>query len=102
MASVHTVGSTATTVRRNAGILSVVYHSTEVVRVDANGDITLNTGGWMTNTTKLRMNQASNQYGLGFQMYQKDHRWYVSSGHDEPDVEFGGGNGHEHVILSGR
>lgn len=31
----------------------------------------------MTNTTKLRMNQAANQFGLGFGVYQKNHAWFV-------------------------
>jgi hypothetical protein len=61
MAQQHNVGSHATTVRRDkAGVLSVVYHQTEVVRADAN-TITLDTGGYFTSTTKTRMNQAARQ-----------------------------------------
>jgi len=80
MSQTHKVGKTATTVTRYfTGELSVVYHRTEVVHVSGDGSIiTLNNGGWRTNTTKLRMNQAANQYGLGYQVYQKDFSWFVS------------------------
>lgn len=78
MSQTHTVGQRATTVARGTdGALRVTYHSTDVVTVHKNGSITLNTGGWRTATTKLRMNQASNQYGLGFQVWQKDFSWFV-------------------------
>jgi hypothetical protein len=42
-----------------------------------------------TATTKLRMNQASNQFNLGFSVYQKDYRWYVVIPQGET-VEFTG------------
>jgi hypothetical protein len=29
-----------------------------------------------TVTTKRRMNQVSNQFDLGYTVYQKDHKWY--------------------------
>lgn len=40
------------------GYTNVVYHETAVVKFNAE-KIILNSGGWRTNTTKLRMNQAS-------------------------------------------
>ena len=54
----------------------MVYHSTEVV-LATKEKIVLNTGGWTTATTKARMNQASNQFGLGYKVYQKDLAWFV-------------------------
>lgn len=55
------------------------YHSTAVVGVNiSNGAIRLDSGGWRTATTKLAMNQASNQDGLGFGVSQRDGDWYVS------------------------
>ena len=101
MAQQYKLGKTATTVSKKDGVLRVTYHNTVIVEVAANGDITLDHGGWMTQTTKTRMNQASSQFDLGFQVYQKDFKWYVSWGND-PDVLFGGGNSHQHVILSGK
>jgi hypothetical protein len=48
------------------------------VTVDwATGIITLDTGGWRTPTTKLRMNQAARAWGLGYHVYQADGAWYV-------------------------
>ena len=58
------------------GLTSVVYHSTAVVQFD-NDKIILNSGGWDTRTTKTRMNQSSNHYGLGFEVYQVNYSWYV-------------------------
>lgn len=37
----------------------------------------LTAGGWWTNTTKNRMNQASNQFDLGYNVFQKDFNWFV-------------------------
>jgi hypothetical protein len=71
------VGRHRTTVRsKKAGYVSVVYQNTEVVHVTPN-TITLDSGGWFTSTTKTRMNQASNEYGLGYYVFQKDYKWYV-------------------------
>jgi len=58
-------------------MIEVWYHNTQVVRV-TDKEITLNTGGWSTVTTKLRMNQAANEYGLGYKVFQKDYAWFVT------------------------
>lgn len=72
------VGPTATTVTTENGIMRIVYHSTTVVTVDWHKrTITLDTGGYYTATTKARMNQASNQYDLGYQVYQEHGDWFV-------------------------
>jgi len=93
MSQMHKVGKVATTVRHNdKGALSVVYHHTEVVRREENR-IILNTGGWKTYTTKTRMNQASNEFNLGFTVFQKDFKWFVS--YKEQDIPFDG----DKVIL---
>lgn len=77
MPTMQKVGSHKTSVSRKDGVLTVRYHNTDVVTVFENGTIKLNTGGWRTSTTKNRMNQASNQYDLGFQVYQRDFAWFV-------------------------
>ena len=77
MGQTHTVGKVSTTARMKDGVLSVVYHSTEVVHATPQA-IILDSGGYRTHTTKTRMNQASNQYGLGYVVYQTKHVWYVS------------------------
>ncbi len=70
------LGSTATNVRTEGNATIVRYHDTDVVRFD-DSNITLNTGGWFTSTTKARMNQASAQFGLGFRVYQEKGSLYI-------------------------
>ena len=61
MARCNQVGKHKTTIRTEAGVTTVRYHSTDVVQFDA-GIIHLDTGGWKTVTTKARMNQAAEQF----------------------------------------
>ena len=58
------------------GYTCVQYHDTIVARFNDN-KIILDTDGWYTVTTKKRMNQASDMFDLGYNVYQKDHKWYV-------------------------
>ena len=62
--------------------LLVTYHNTIVVKVINDRYVILNTGGYYTDTTKRRMNQASLQYSLGYNVYQCDFVWYVRCGDD--------------------
>ncbi len=61
------------------GLMHVKYHKTNVVSFN-DQYIILNNDGFLTKTTKLRMNQASNQFNLGFSVYQNDFQWYVKFG----------------------
>jgi hypothetical protein len=54
----------------------VRYHQTDVVMFDADY-VVLNSGGWRTATTKLRMNQASRQFNLGYTVTQYKREWFV-------------------------
>ena len=54
----------------------VTFHSTNIV-VFNNKRIILNSNGWLTPTTKERMNQASDEFELGFRIFQKDFTWFV-------------------------
>ena len=56
----------------------VTYVSTQIVRVNRDDTITLNTGGYKTVTTKRKMNQAADQFCLGYSVQQRDHKWYVT------------------------
>lgn len=82
MAQMSEIGKCATTVHIDKDSLSgiewttVVYHTTPVVKF-SNSMIILNTGGWYTMTTRKRMNQASNQFNLGYRVFQRDTKWYV-------------------------
>ena len=74
--SVEQVGTHKTSVFTEDSVLKVCYHNTIVVKV-TDDNIKLCCGGWYTNTTKRRMNQASRQYGLGVHVYQVNYDWYV-------------------------
>jgi len=77
MSQMYQLGTTATSVfTDDDGLTKVVYHATVVVKFNSN-KIVLNTGGWSTATTKARMNQASNQFRLGYSVVQKAGRWFV-------------------------
>ena len=73
---INKVGAHKTAVLVEDGQLTVIYHNTAVVKANF-GKIVLNSGGWQTQTTKLRMNQASNEYNLGFEVFQRDYEWFV-------------------------
>lgn len=75
-----------TTVETADGVTRVRYHSTDVVTFNDDW-IVLDTGGWTTYTTKTRMNQASNQFRLGYYVFQRDFTfWYTFPG-NSPKIE---------------
>ena len=77
MAKTDKVGKHMTSKGRNdQGQTTVTYWDTDVVSWD-HKVIILDTGGWGSATTKLRMNQASQEFGLGYRVWQKDFNWYV-------------------------
>ena len=76
MARTDKVGTHKTAIYHSDGYTCIRYHSTEVVRFNAD-EIVLDSGGWHTVTTKLRMNQASYQFGLGFCVHQRQFEWFV-------------------------
>lgn len=80
------MGQTATTVRRlgtkDGDIMIVKCHQTDIMSFGVD-EITLNSGGWRTRFTKDCMNRASDRFGLGYAVFQKDLIWYV----DLPDGE---------------
>ncbi len=55
----------------------VIYQKTKIVEWDNNGNVTLNSDGWESVTTKRKMNQASNQFCLRFGVVQRDFKWFV-------------------------
>lgn len=56
------------------GSFGVKLHDTFVVIIHANGNYTLNSGGWETVTTKKRINE----YGP-VNIYQRQGIWYLSN-----------------------
>lgn len=79
MARAAKVSGVATRIEDIGEWTNIHYHHTIVVQFNAR-EIILNTGGWRTSTTKLRMNQASNQFELGYQVHQHKCQWIVSYG----------------------
>lgn len=77
MVQMSRVTGRSTTITNRNGNTTVTYHNTAVVEFDAEC-IILRTGGYHTYTTKARMNQAANQFGLGYSVFQKDHDWFVT------------------------
>jgi hypothetical protein len=76
MARTDKLSTYRTTWHQNGDAGGVTYVSTEIVRWDGSR-VTLNSGGWQTVTTKRKMNQAANQFGLRFCVYQKRGEWFV-------------------------
>ena len=76
MAQKDKIGTHKTKVFTENGVTFVKYHDTKVVSFTED-TIYLNNGGFLTNTTKTRMNQASNQFNLGYRVYQKNFDWFV-------------------------
>ncbi len=66
----------ATTINGDGLDTIITYHSTQIVKFNSEW-IVLDSGGWETVTTKRKMNQASMQFNLGYQVYQIDFKWYV-------------------------
>ena len=81
MTQTHTIGKHATTVKHfDNGNVAVNYQATRVVLANGNtGTVRLDSGGWKTQTTKTRMNQFANQYGMKFHVYQLRGEWYVET-----------------------
>lgn len=78
MAQTHRISKNNTTVRTANGKTTVTLHSTAVLIHDpAAKTAVLNSGSWRTTTTKTRINQACNQFGLGIGVFQLAHEWFV-------------------------
>lgn len=54
--------------------IACIYHETQVVTWNANGNVTFNSGGYRTKTTKDRMNKGSYFY-----IYQNRGRWFIAA-----------------------
>lgn len=77
MAQTHVFRGTARNIVRQNGVTQWIYHNTAVVTQNADKTIRLDSGGWLTATTRRAMNQASNENGLGFRVFQQKGEWFV-------------------------
>ncbi len=85
MARYNEVGKHKTRIGSEHGYTFIQYHATKVVQFNF-GSVILNSGGYLTKTTKLRMNQASEQFNLGYFVWQKKFEWFVD--YDGETLEF--------------
>jgi hypothetical protein len=84
-----------TRIENTDNVMQVIYHNTAIVSVDnSSGNITLNSGGYESVTTKRKMNQASRQFNLGYSVFQKNFIWYVT--YKDETMEF-----YDGMILGG-
>ena len=70
------------------GWTHVQYHATRVVSFNSR-HIVLRANGYQTATTKARMMQAANQFGLGYQVFQRNFEWFVRFAGKTVDFEDG-------------
>ena len=81
MSQTNTIGTHKTSIHTDdnngIGVTRVKYHYTNVVTFD-DSHIQLQSGGWHTATTKLRMNQTSSQFRLGYKVSQRNYQWYIT------------------------
>ena len=100
MAQQQRIGKTSTKIRVNEqGETEIIYHSTAVVTFN-DETITLDDGGWSTNTTKTRMNQASNQFKLGYRVYSKDWKWYADYKGEVIPFQINPNSHHQQICLT--
>ena len=66
-----------TTVHADKGKTVVVYYETAVVKFN-DEEIILNTGGWWTMSTQVRMNWASKHFDLGYRIQRQGKTWHVT------------------------
>ena len=79
MIGTHRTTTTNIPLNNGQSRLIVTFHNTAVVQVVNDRYVVLNSGGWLTPTTKRRMNQASEVYRLNYIVYQKGWVWYVKT-----------------------
>ena len=79
MIGTHRTTITNLPINKEQSRLIVTFHNTAVVQVVNDRYVILNSGGWLTPTTKRRMNQASEVYRLNYLVFQKGWTWYVQT-----------------------
>jgi hypothetical protein len=67
----------STKVYQNQEMTIIRYHETDIVSFNDN-EIILNSGNWLTSSTKKKMNQAAHLFELDFAVYQHKSKWYVN------------------------
>lgn len=60
---------------RDGADITVVHHTTPIIRYRPDGTITLDCGGHRSSSTKANLNRYT-----GFHVWQKDFTWYICDG----------------------
>ena len=76
-----------TSVFTTGGSTSVFLHGHEIARITHDG-VALNNKGWLTKTTKSRMNAILKEHGAGDYVCQKDFQWFIFDGLTKELKEF--------------
>jgi hypothetical protein len=76
MARMDKLSTYRTTIAQAGDLTAITYHSTQIVAFDRH-NVSLRTGGWDSVTTRRKMNQAANQFGLGYSVYRDKGASYV-------------------------
>lgn len=54
------------------------YHNTDIITIDKVSDtVILNSGGYRTLTTKKRMNEVMEDFGISVRVFQRKYDWFV-------------------------
>lgn len=77
MARMDRLSTYCTTIATAGDLTCITYHKTQIVAFDRLY-ITLRTGGWDSVTTRRKMNQAANQFGLGYRVYRDKGATFVA------------------------
>ncbi len=72
--SVRQIGNNTFKVEYSGGKSAIRYHHTDIITYHPNGDIILNTDGWLTSTTKERMGYLNE---TGYSIQQVNKIWYL-------------------------
>lgn len=74
-----TIGKHETSFSWNHGIFVCQYHQTKIFTYKPDyKTIAFNNGGWLTSTTKKRMNQCLKHLDLPGSVYQKNGQWFYN------------------------
>jgi len=71
------IGHSTLEYMRPDGIKVIRFHETDIVLIEPDGTVQLFTGGWLTPTTKKRLNEY---LPSGFNIYSDKGVWWVSNG----------------------
>lgn len=88
--SIRIIGNNTLSIIYKDGTEAIRFHSTDVLSVK-DGIVTLNSGGWKTNTTKDRINGFLRHFDVPFYIQQRNHQWFIGEGIFYDGIQFKNG-----------